>query len=161
MAEELVLRPDDVKVKLRQPLGVLGLGIITLGIYNWFWWYYINREMADLGKSRGKTELGESPATSVLAITVGGLVLVPAIVSFVRTARRAQRTQKELGVDPFSGWLFAAIVIFTLGIAGYPYLQSQLNKAWRQTSGVPAVSSGPSADEIAAPVGETRIHQGP
>jgi hypothetical protein len=26
-----------------------------------FWWYYINREMADYGRARGTKELGDDP----------------------------------------------------------------------------------------------------
>ena len=32
------------------PLAVLALGLITFGIYYVSWWYFINREMADLGR---------------------------------------------------------------------------------------------------------------
>ena len=35
----------DATAKIRNPLGVIGLTLITLGIYFFFWWYYINREM--------------------------------------------------------------------------------------------------------------------
>ena len=55
---------------------MLGLSLITLGIYFFFWWYFINREMRDLGQARG-VDLGQNPANSVLAITIGALIIVP------------------------------------------------------------------------------------
>jgi hypothetical protein len=53
---------------------MLGLGIITLGIYHVFWWYLINREMADLGRANRTPELGDNPILSVVAVTIGALI---------------------------------------------------------------------------------------
>jgi hypothetical protein len=85
MAEEITLANSGDRVKLRNPLGVVGLAIITIGIYYFFWWYYINREMRDFGRARG-VDLGQNPGNSVLAVTLGALIVVPAIVS-MRTDR--------------------------------------------------------------------------
>ena len=70
MAEEVAIAGTESRAKLRNPLGVVGLSIITIGIYYIFWWYYINREMRDFGRARG-TDLGQNPTNSVLAITLG------------------------------------------------------------------------------------------
>ena len=53
MAEEVALAGTEARAKLRNPWGVVGLTLITLGIYYFFWWYYINREMRDFGRARG------------------------------------------------------------------------------------------------------------
>ena len=71
---------------------MLGLGLITLGIYHIFWWYFINREMADYGRANG-VDLGDNPVMSVLAITLGALIIVPPFVSLFRTLRRVERAQ--------------------------------------------------------------------
>jgi len=60
MAEEIAIANTGERAKLRNPLGVVGLSLITLGIYYFFWWYFINREMRDLGRARG-TVLGQNP----------------------------------------------------------------------------------------------------
>ena len=86
MAEEVALAGTEARAKLRNPLGVVGLSIITIGIYYIFWWYFINREMRDFGRARG-TDLGQNPGNSVLAITLGALIIVPAIVTPVDHAR--------------------------------------------------------------------------
>ena len=98
MAEEVAIAGTEARAKLRNPLGVVGLSIITLGIYYIFWWYYINREMRDFGRARG-TDLGQNPGNSVLAITLGALIIVPAIVTLWTTSDRIQRTQETAGVD--------------------------------------------------------------
>ena len=62
MAEEIAIANSGERAKLRNPLGVVGLSLITLGIYYFFWWYYINREMRDLGALAGRTS-GRTRAT--------------------------------------------------------------------------------------------------
>ena len=79
MAEEFQLGGGAV-AKVRNPLGVLGLSLITLGIYFFFWWYYINREMRDFGRARN-ADLGQNPTNSVLAVSLGALIIVPLIVT--------------------------------------------------------------------------------
>jgi hypothetical protein len=143
MAREVVISQPgagEVRAKVRNPFGVLGLTLITLGIYGWFWWYQINWEMSELGKAKGRDDLGDSPMQSALAYSIGSFILIPWIVTLVRTVKRAQRAQAAAGVESFSGRLFAVIFIFTLGIAGNPYLQAQLNKAWT-TAGTPATAA--------------------
>ena len=49
-----------------------------LGIYLIFWWYYVNREMADYGRARGTKELGDSPTKSTPRSLPRRLHLVPA-----------------------------------------------------------------------------------
>ena len=94
MAEEVAIAGTGSTAKLRNPLGVVGLSIITIGIYYVFWWYFINREMRDFGRARG-TDLGQNPGNSVLALTLGALVIVPAIVTLWRTCDRIQRPRRS------------------------------------------------------------------
>src|SRR4029079_11963688 len=109
MADEIAIANSGERSKLRNPLGVVGLSLITLGIYGIFWWYYINREMRDLGRARGVSGLGDNPGLSTADYTLGGLVLVPWIWTNVTTTRRAQKAQIAQGQEPFSGWLAAVV----------------------------------------------------
>ena len=88
MAEELQITGTAATAKVRNPLGVVGLTLITLGIYYFVWYYKVNREMADLGRAKGTDELGDSPGTSLLAVTLGALIIVPAVISIYATHRR-------------------------------------------------------------------------
>ena len=133
MAEEIQIPGAGTSAKLRNPLGVIGLTLITLGIYFFFWWYYINREMRDLGKARG-VDLGEKPGNSVLAVSLGALIIVPAIVSEWTTTGRIQRSQETAGVErPASGPVIFVLLLL-ISPVGLWYAQSELNKAWRQLS---------------------------
>ena len=69
-ANHVQLAPGAV-AKIRNPILVVVFSLITLGIYQVFWWYYANREMADYGRARGTNELGDNPAKSTLALFPG------------------------------------------------------------------------------------------
>jgi Domain of unknown function (DUF4234) len=119
-----------VVAKIRNPILVVVFTIITLGIYQVFWWYFANRELADYGRARGTKELGDSPAKSTLALFPGGLIVVPAIWTIVTTFQRVQAAQRLNGQTPINGWLGVVIVIVISPIL-VGYMQSGLNSAWK------------------------------
>jgi hypothetical protein len=150
MAEEVAIAGTEARAKLRNPLGVVGLSIITIGIYYIFWWYYINREMRDFGRARG-TDLGQNPGNSVLAITLGALIIVPAIVTLWTTSDRIQRTQETAGVErPASGPIIF-ILLLLIGPVGIWYAQNELNKAWTAQAGAGSAASLPASEAGAQP----------
>ena len=153
MAEEVAIAGTNARAKLRNPLGVVGLSIITLGIYYIFWWYYINREMRDFGRARN-TDLGQNPGNSVLAITLGALIIVPAIVTLWRTCDRIQRSQEVAGVDrPASGPIIF-ILLLLIGPVGVWYAQNELNKAWTAQAGGGGGGALPASEASAPPAPE-------
>jgi hypothetical protein len=123
--------------KIRNPIVVAILSIITLGIYAIFWHYFVNREMADYGRARRTNELGDNPMNSLLALFPGALIDVTAIWTIVTTFQRVQAAQRLLGRTPINGWLGLVlyIVIFP---AYFGYVQSGLNSAWRATGSTAA-----------------------
>jgi len=145
--------------RVRHPAAVIGLTLITLNIYGAFWWYFINRELKDLGTARGTTQLGTEPALSVLAYTVGGIVYVPFIWTIVTTTRRIQAAQRLTGVKPLNGWIAAALWIFTFTIGGIVYSQIELNKVWRSAGMIPVVDGQQRAPLTPPPVVDQRTEQ--
>ena len=128
-ANQVPIAPGST-AKIRGPITVAVLSIVTLGVYVLFWWYFVNREMADYGRARGTNELGDSPAKSVLALFPGGLILVPAIWTLVTTFQRMQAAQRLNGQTPINGWLgFVLYLVFSPALFGY--MQSGINSAWR------------------------------
>ncbi|MGA0069544.1 MAG: DUF4234 domain-containing protein [Miltoncostaeaceae bacterium] len=89
-AEEIEVR--GVVVKRRGVVVTWLLIIVTLGIYALFHWYYVNRELRDMSEALGKP-FGNSPGLSVLALFPGGFLIVPAIWTWVTTARRTRDAQ--------------------------------------------------------------------
>jgi hypothetical protein len=135
MAQEIQIPNAPSTAKIRNPLGVLGLGLITLGIYHIFWWYFINREMVDYGQANG-VDLGDNPVLSVLAITLGALIIVPPFVSVFRTLRRIERAQNHaLGSNNIAViLLFILIFIPLVNLVVFPIMQSNLNQVWEKVS---------------------------
>jgi len=130
MAQEIQIPGAGTTAKIRSVWAPALLPFVTFAIYLFFWWYYINREMADYGKAKGSNELGDSPGKSVLAITLGALIIVPAILSTINTFKRLQAAQRLAGVEPLNGWIGLALYV-VLSPAFYAYMQSGLNNVWR------------------------------
>jgi len=130
MAQQVSIPGANSTAKIRSPFAPALLPFITLFIYLFCWWYFINRELRDLGQARGSSELGDSPTKSVLAITLGAIIIVPAIWSHVTTFQRIQRAQRLVGLEPINGWI-GLILYVVLSPAFYAYMQSGLNNVWR------------------------------
>ena len=130
MAEVVRIEGTEATAKIRSVVWVIVLEIVTLFIYGFFWWYFIHRELRDYGRAKGTTELGTSPGTSLLAITLGALIIVPALVSFYNGFKRVQAAQRLTGIEPINGWIgLILFIIFYPAFMGY--IQSGLNPVWQ------------------------------
>jgi hypothetical protein len=129
MAQQVPIAGAGASAKIRSPWAPALLPWITFVIYLLFWWYYINRELRDYGKAK-QVDLGMSPRNSVLALAVGWIIIVPPILSTVRTFKRIQFAQKLAGVDVLNGWI-GLVLYLVLSPAFYAYMQSGLNNVWR------------------------------
>jgi hypothetical protein len=129
MAEQVQIAGTAATAKKRNVIGVAVLAVVTLGIYLLFWWYFINRELADLGRAKGTAELGDSPGKSTLALFPGALLIVPAIWTTITTFKRVQAAQRLTGSTPVNGWL-GLVLYLVLSPAMYAYMQSGLNAVW-------------------------------
>ena len=89
MAHELQIKNTQDPVKIRSPCAAALLPIITLGIYHLVWWYRINRELRDYGRANGY-DLGQNPTSSLLALFPGGLIVVPALITYWRGTKRVR-----------------------------------------------------------------------
>jgi uncharacterized protein DUF4234 len=123
------VKNSQAQVKVRNPWAVALLPIITLGIYHLVWWYRINRELRDYGQAKGY-DLGQNPTNSVLALFPGGLIIVPALISYWRGTKRVQGAAKIGGKDPVNGWIALILYLF-ISLGFYAYLQVSLNSLWR------------------------------
>ena len=139
---------SDQKAKVRSPWAVALLPIITLGIYHLVWWYKINKEMKAFGEARGY-DLGRSPMNSLLALFPGGIIIIPALITYWNGTKRVQGTSALAGREPVNGWI-ALILYLLIGIAFPAYLQVSLNHVWEQELGSGAGSdTGPMPEKLA------------
>jgi hypothetical protein len=130
VAYDLQIRESQYQVKHRSPWAAALLPIITLGIYHLVWWYRVNRELRDFGRARGY-DLGQNPTNSLLAVFPGGLIIVPALISYWRGTKRMQQAARVGGQEPINGWI-ALVLFIVISIALWGYMQSELNKLWRK-----------------------------
>jgi len=144
MAYDLQIRDSEDRVKLRSPWAAALLPIVTLGIYHLVWWYRVNRELCDFGRARGY-DLGQNPTTSLLAVFPGGLIVVPALVSYWRGTKRMQAAARVAVQEPLNGWI-ALILFLVVSLGLWAYMQSELNKLWRAEA--EALPGQPAPPEI-------------
>jgi hypothetical protein len=130
MAYEMTIRGTQDEVKIRSPWAAALLPIVTLGIYHLVWWYRINRELRDYGQAKGY-DLGQNPTNSVLALFPGGIIVVPALITYWRGTKRVMGASRIAGNEPLNGWI-AIILYVLLGPAFWAYIQVSLNDVWHQ-----------------------------
>lgn len=106
--------------KTRNPWGVWLLGLVTLGIYQLFWYYKINSEVREYEQT-----VDVQPGIAVLAL----FVPIANFVSVVHTGGRIGKVQKAAGLRDRCSGLIGFVLIFALG-TWVVYYQSQLNKVW-------------------------------
>ncbi len=92
------VRVRDAHVRVRRLWAVAVLLVVTAGIYYVFWYYRINRELRDYGRSFGDpNQLGVDLVRTMLAVTIGSLVIVPAAISVARTFDRIVHAERLSG----------------------------------------------------------------
>lgn len=119
---------NPVRHKQRKPIAVIGLNVITLGIYSIYWWYSINRELRDLGEVFEDPELENRPWLAALAFAFGALAfIVPLVWTAVTTSRRIRSAGALLGiraidVDYAVGLVIAALLLGLIGLVGVGWM---------------------------------------
>lgn len=150
MAYEMKIRGTEHEVKVRNPWAVALLPIVTLGIYHLVWWYKINKELKAYGEAKG-FDLGQNPTNSVLALFPGGIIVIPALVSYWRGTKRVMGAAKVTGQEPVSGWI-SIILYLLLAPAFWAYLQVSLNHVWEQEAEpLPGQEAPPASGDAMPP----------
>jgi hypothetical protein len=100
MARKVDVR--GVEIKLRHPWVAFGLAIVTLGLYYLYWYYVSNGDLNEYGETleEESNPLRVSAGLATLAVSIGGLLIVPPFISQWRFYRRIQKAQELAGIDP-------------------------------------------------------------
>ena len=137
---------EDVQIagqtyRMRNPWGVVGLSLITLGIYALYWYWAVNDEAR-----RYLRDESIRPVVALLAISLGWVLIVPPFISAYHTGQRIERMQNSAGlVSTMNPVIFLVLWIF-INIIVYWYGQSEQNKIWTAASGsAPPVGALPPA----------------
>jgi hypothetical protein len=124
----------------------LGLSIVTLGIYGFCWYYFVNDELKDIGREEADENLAQSsPAMSVTAILVGGYLIVPPLLSIYNYGQRIKRAQRLGGVpsseqiNPVTAFLlmFPGVLLVVPYFVHFWYVTKHQNMALRAAGGLP------------------------
>jgi uncharacterized protein DUF4234 len=111
----LRLQDDSTRVWL--------LAIFTCGIYAAIWYYRLCKELGEWSQGQIETD----PTTSVLAVTLGGCLIVPPYISWAGTLGRVRQAQQMVGLQPTAEFLPWFGYMLLLGY-GYKWVQDQLNE---------------------------------
>ena len=149
MAQSVEIPGTQSTAKICNVIGVGALSFFFSIIYLWIFWYRVNRELADFGRAKGTDELGTSPGKSLLAVTFGALIIVPAIISFLRTHKRLVAAQNLTGQVPLNGWI-SLLAYFIFSPAWLAYMQSGLNGVWENSGSAPAEAPMAEITEVEA-----------
>jgi hypothetical protein len=98
------------------------VSIVTIGIGFIVWYYLLNKDAKTLANNKAW-----SPGLSVVAVTIGAILVIPAIVSHWRTWSRVREATNADGLSAGLQFCFVFIPIVNLAYSGY--LQSKLNQA--------------------------------
>jgi len=132
---------DGETYKQRSPLGVLGLCVITIGIYYFYWYYQVNDELR-----RYERDDSISPTRSLMAVLFGWIIIVPPFIALWNTAAHIQAIERRESIQPVMEPVLVIVFILLLSIVNPPYIQSHLNPIWSHgsSSGTPALPPVPS-----------------
>ena len=138
MAELVTI--DGQQYKKREPLGVLGLSFITLGIYFLYWYYTINDEIR-----RFEKDDTVRPGMALLAVTLGWFLIVPPFISVYNTSKHIVRMEERVGVSQTISPAINVVLLLLVHIAVGLYSQEHLNKVWDAAEGRTVLPPAPGA----------------
>ena len=115
----------------RNPLGVLGLSFITLGIYFFYWYWKINDELSTFGHDDTI-----SPTRSLMAILFGWIIIVPPFIAIYNTAKHVQNDEQRLGIQPELEPALTIVFLLLFSIVNGLYIQEHLNRLWDRAIGI-------------------------
>jgi len=113
----------------RNPLGVLGLSFITLGIYGLYWYYKVNQEI-----QRYTGDQTISPSRSLIAVIPGFLLIVPPFIAYYNTSNHIVQMQEQRGIASQISPALVVILALVIWIGMAAYVQEHLNRIWDSAS---------------------------
>jgi hypothetical protein len=114
----------------RNPLGVLGLSFITIGIYFLYWYYKINDEVR-----RFEHDETISPARSLMAMIFGWIIIVPPFIAMYNTAKHVRAVEERLAIQPQLEPALTIVIMLLVSIGNGVYIQEHLNRVWDRAAG--------------------------
>jgi hypothetical protein len=127
MAETVTI--DGQPYLKRHPLGVLGLSLITLGIYGFYWYFKVNEEI-----KRYTGDETISPSRSLLAVIPGFILIVPPFIAYYNTANHVLQMEEQRRIPSQISPALVVILGILIWIGMAAYVQEHLNRVWDAAS---------------------------
>jgi Domain of unknown function (DUF4234) len=137
MAETVTIRGQSYLK--RDPLVVLLLSFITLGIYALYWYYKVNEEI-----QRYTGDMTISPVRSLMAVLFGWIIIVPPFIAVWNTANHVVEIERGVEIQQELSPAIAIVLLLVIAVALGLYVQEHLNRVWDRAAGLPGASP-PSA----------------
>jgi hypothetical protein len=128
MAETVTI--GGVPYLKRNPLGVMGLILITLGIYFLYWYWKINDELRTF-----EHDESISPTRSLMAMLFGWILIVPPFIAMYNTAKHVRGVEDRSGIQPALEPALVIVIMLLFSIANGLYVQEHLNRIWDRSAG--------------------------
>ena len=130
MAEIVTI--EGQQYKKREPLGVLGLSVITIGIYYFYWYYQVNDEIRRFEKDETVR-----PGMALLAVTLGWLIIVPPFISVYNTSLHIVKMEQRAGIQQQLSPALNVILLLFASVGIGIYSQEHLNRVWDAARSTP------------------------
>jgi Domain of unknown function (DUF4234) len=127
----------------RNPLGVLGLSFITLGIYFLYWYWKVNDDLRIF-----EHDESISPTRSLMAMIFGWILIVPPFIAMYNTANHVRGVEDRMTIQPALEPALAIVIMFLFSIGNGVYIQEHLNRIWDRAAGVAPVGALPTSSPL-------------
>jgi hypothetical protein len=127
----------------RNPLGVLGLSFITLGIYFFYWYWKVNDDLRIF-----EHDESISPTRSLMAMIFGWILIVPPFIAMYNTANHVRGVEDRMAIQPALEPALAIVIMFLFSIGNGAYIQEHLNRIWDRAAGVAPVGALPTSSPL-------------
>jgi hypothetical protein len=144
MAETVTIRGQSYV--RRDPLVVLLLSFVTLGIYGLYWYYKANEEIQ---RYTGDTTI--SPVRSLMAVLFGWIIIVPPFIAVWNTANHIVEMERGLQIQQELSPAISIVLLLVISIALGLYMQEHLNRIWDRSAGLPAGALPPGSSPAPTP----------
>jgi hypothetical protein len=123
----------------REPLGVLGLSFITLGIYFLYWYYKVNDELR-----RFEHDDSISPTRSLMALLFGWIIIVPPFIAMYNTAKHVRSIEERMGITSQLEPALVIVIMLLVSIGNGLYIQEHLNRIWDRAADAGSTGDAPT-----------------
>jgi hypothetical protein len=126
--------------KKRNPIVVLVLSLVTLGIYFFYWYYTVNDEL-----KRYERDDTISPMRSLMAVLFGWIIIVPPFIAVYNTATHIRSAEQRAGVQQQIEPVLVLVFQIVFALVNPPYMQDHLNRIWDRGIGIATLPAATGA----------------